>query len=468
MDIKRRHILIKKIQSSVILYFFVCFIFIVLSLFCIFIGWFSIKFDETSGITSLCFIYSIAGILLIVEMLRSFRLKAKIPNGYKLISRNHYPALFKIIDEVTDNLHLQHVHSVYIAPDATSAIFIQPQIINLIKEPRRNLVLGMALLSQFDDDELRALLYHEFGHYVQKDMHCSHNVYTVVQFSHSFLDAHIDGNAITFEILIKSFLLQFAFIVIVICNRINTAYDELARYMEDDADDVAVQHVGASTLKRALLHAYCIHYNYCAAIWGKRLLKENGIEIDNIYGALTHICSYSFPPKKLVNHEIFRRIGRFSDTNGQPCFSETTVSSTLPPLFQNAPTHARICTSFQFAEWMREGVKIYQSALFYRRSVILEIHLASHRHKLPLFNSKYKVILDGKVFLGFGNFLNGYTIKRYIAPGEHVLSFTAPVGVDSKDLTFTVETNAKYRVELDYKYQYTCYRIFAESITRVA
>lgn len=51
---------------------------------------------------------------------------------------------------------------------ATAAVFIQPQLRNLLFEPKRNLVIGMGFLTQMDDDEIRAVLYHEFTEVIKR------------------------------------------------------------------------------------------------------------------------------------------------------------------------------------------------------------------------------------------------------------------------------------------------------------
>lgn len=51
---------------------------------------------------------------------------------------------------------------------ATAAVFIQPQLLNLLFEPKRNLVIGMGFLTQMDDYEIRAVLYHEFTEVIKR------------------------------------------------------------------------------------------------------------------------------------------------------------------------------------------------------------------------------------------------------------------------------------------------------------
>ena len=231
------------IHKSVMIYIIGCCCFVLVALASLWFGYYVIRYHNDHELPLQLTVISLAGGLLLCEMIKSFRFKTSLPKTFKPITEEEYPALFDIINEVTTTLNLSPIRKVYISPDATAAVFIQPQLRNLIFEPKRNLVVGLGFLTQMDDDEIRAMLYHEFGHYAQEELKNSISVYTIGQFSRSFVSIKELKKQGTWEMQMKMQLLLFTYFAIWICNRINKAYSKLAKQMEYDADDVAVKHI---------------------------------------------------------------------------------------------------------------------------------------------------------------------------------------------------------------------------------
>ena len=398
-------------------------------------GYYVIRYHNEHELPVQFTIISLAGGLLLWEMIKSFRFKTSLPKTFKPITEEEYPALFDIINEVTTTLHLSPIRKVYISPDATAAVFIQPQLRNLIFEPKRNLVVGLGFLTQMDDDEIRAMLFHEFGHYAQEEMRNSISVYTIGQFSRSFVSIKELKKQGSWEMQLKLQLLLFTYFEIWICNRINKAYSKLAKQMEYDADDVAVKYVGASTLQRALLHAACIRYNYEVVQWGVQQLQLQNIQVDNQYLALSFVGNYSRPTRHLLSEEVVRRVERLGELESNNVNASNTVLRSALFLIEDKKEVQQLCPAFQFAQWLRQGFAIYTQQRLLETSVELKIHLDKKKHKLPYFDGSYKILLDDKE-IGTGNFIKGYTLKRKTSPGKHKLTAYAPSGIISTPLEF--------------------------------
>lgn len=453
------------INKSVIIYMTGCCCFVFAALASIWFGYYLIanygKHDMPLHLT----IISVGGILLLWEMFKAFRLKASLPQTFKPITENEYPALFNIIAEVTSTLNLSPIRKVYICPEATAAVFIQPQFRDLFFEPKRNLVFGLGFLTQMDDDEVRAVLYHEFGHYIQDEMKKSLSVYTIGQFSHSFVAIKKLKKRGTWETQLRFQLLLFTYFTIWVCNRINKAYSQLAKQMEYDADDVAVKYVGTSILQRTLLHAACIRYNYEVMQWGIRQLQAQHIQVDNQYLALSFVASYSRPTRRFLSNEIVKRVERLGQLGDTKSLATNIVRQSAILLSNNSKQARQSCTASQFAQWLRKGFEVYAQQRLLETSVELEIHLDKRKHRLPLFEGSYKILLDGKD-IGKGNFIKGYTFKRKISPGKHTLTAYAPMGIISTPFEFEVVSNESYRIGMDYKLhaRHGVYDVFADSI----
>ncbi|MCM1176196.1 MAG: M48 family metallopeptidase [Bacteroides sp.] len=425
-----------------------CFVLVALASLCF--GYYVIRYHDSHELPAQLTIISLAGGLLLWEIIKSFRFKTSLPETFRPVTEHEYPALFDLINEVTTTLNLSYVRKVYICPDATAAVFIQPQLSNILFEPRRNLVVGLGFLTQMDDDEIRAMLYHEFGHYVQKEMKNSISVYTISQFSRSFVYIKELKKQGTWEMQMKLQLLLFTCFTIWICNRINKSYSQLARQMEYDADNVAVKYVGVPTLQRALLHAACIRYNYEVVQWGMQQLQSRNIQVDNPYLALSFVGNYSRPARRLLSDEVVKRVERLGDLKEDKSGAPRTVRHSALLMAETNGQSRQICSALQFAQWLRQGFAIYTRQRLMETSVELEIYLDKRKHKLPYFDGSYKLLLDDKE-IGIGNFIKGYTLKRKTSPGRHKLTAYAPSGIISTPFEFEVGQGRAYRIEMDYK-----------------
>ena len=461
----------RAINKSIMMYMVGCFCFVFLAIASIWFGYYIIRDYGEHDLPIQLMILSLAGCWLLWEIAKAFRFRAKLPSKFRSIETHEYPTLFAIINEVTDNLHLSPIERVYISPDAIAAVFIQPQLRNLLFEPKRNLVIGMGFLTQMDDDEIRAVLYHEFGHYVQAEMKSSLSVYTVGQFSQSFVSIKDIKKESTWQQQLKVQLLLFTYYTIWFCNRINKAYSQLAKQMEYDADDVAVKYVGAVTLQKALLHAACIRYNYDVVQWGLKQIQPQNIQVDNIYLALHFVGNYSRPSRRLLSPEVVKRVERLGKLRYDklPLLPTCKVREYAMQIIPSQSNLTSSCSAYQFAQWLREGLMIYMHQRELSTTVLLEIHLDKKKHKLPWFDARYKIMLDGKE-IGSGNFIKGYTLKRRTSPGKHVITAYAPSGIISTPFEFEVETNKSYKIEMDYKvylkdgiYDVFGYHIFSKS-----
>lgn len=440
----------QSINKSVMIYIIGCCCFVLVALASLWFGYYVIRYHNDHELPVQLTIISLAGGLLLWEMVKSFRFKTSLPKTFRPITDQEYPALFAIINEVTISLNLSPIRKVYICPDATAAVFIQPQLRNILFEPKRNLVVGLGFLTQMDDDEIRAMLYHEFGHYAQKEMKNSISVYTIGQFSRSFVSIKELTKQGTWETQMKLQLLLFTYFAIWICNRINKAYSRLAKQMEYDADDVAIKYVGASTLQRALLHAACIRYNYDVVQWGMQQLQSQNIRVDNQYLALFFVGNYSRPARRLLSEEVVKRVERLGKLETDNRVISNTVQQSALSLNKDSGKAQQLCPALQFAQWLRQGFAIYTQQKLLETSVELEIHLDKKKHKLPYFDGSYKILLDDKE-IGTGNFIKGYTLRRKTSPGKHKLTAYAPSGIISTPFEFEVEQDKSYHIEMDYK-----------------
>lgn len=455
----------RQIERAVRVYILGCCLFVLVALASIWFGYFFIRYYNVYDLPTGLIVIPIAGIILLWEMIKSFNFKTSLPDTFKCITANDYPKLFEIISEITNNLGLPPVRRVYTSPDTMTAVFIHPKLRNILFQPQKNLVVGLGFLTQMDDDEIRAVLYHEFAHFAQPEMKSSISVYAVGQFSRSFVSIKDPIKTDdTWKLQTKLQVLFFTYFTILYCNKINSLYAKLSRQMEYDADNVAVEYVGSDTLQRALLHAACIRYNYEAVQWGLQQLHRQNIGVDDEYLALSFVGNYSRPERRLLSREVVKRVERLGNLKKSYVQALNTVRTEAVSAYKQEPC-GNSCSALQFAQWLKGGLSIYMQQRLLESSVRLEIHLEPKRHKLPLVDGSYKILLDEKP-IGNGNFIKGYTLKRRTSPGRHSISVWALSGIISTVFEFDVFQDKTYRIEMDYLLHKKdgIYDVFAEKI----
>lgn len=455
----------RQIERAVRGYILGCCLFVLVALASIWFGYFFIRYYNVYDLPTGLIVIPIAGIILLWEIIKSFNFKTSLPDTFKCITANDYPKLFEIICEITNNLGLPPVRRVYTSHDTMTAVFIHPKLRNILFHPQKNLVVGLGFLTQMDDDEIRAVLYHELAHFAQPEMKSSISVYAVGQFSRSFVSIKDPIKTDdTWKLQTKLQVLFFTYFTILYCNKINSLYAKLSRQMEYDADDVAVKYVGTDTLQRALLHATCIRYNYEAVQWGLQQLQDQNIGVDDEYLALSFVGNYSRPDRRLLSREVVKRVERLGNLKKSDIQALNTVRTEAVSAYKQESC-GNSCSALQFAQWLKGGLSIYMQQRLLESSVRLEIHLEPKRHKLPLVDGSYKILLDEKP-IGNGNFIKGYTLKRRTSPGRHSISVWALSGIISTVFEFDVFQDKAYRIEMDYLLHKKdgIYDVFAEKI----
>lgn len=460
--------LVQTVNRLILIYIIGSGCFVLVALASVWFGYYLIRYHANHELPLPLIVFSFAGVLLLWEIAKSFRIRATLPSSFIPITEREYPALFNLIFGVTEALHLSPISKVYICPDTKAAVFIQPKLRNLLREPERNLVIGLGFLTQLDDEEMRAVLYHEFGHYVQKEMKSSVSVYVFGQFARSFVAVKDSKRLGVWEMQRQSQLLLFTYFTQCICHHINKIYASLAKQMEYDADDVAVRYVGVPTMQRTLLHAACVRYNYSVLQWGTEALRARNIVVDKPYLALRYVEIYSRPDRQQLSAEVVKRVERLGKLKNIKSSASRLVQFESVRFTAYRSSSGTLCSARQFARWLQKGFLIYAQQKLLSTSVQLEIHLDRKRHRFPFFDGSYKLLLDGKE-VGEGNFIKGYTLKLRISPGHHAITAYAPTGIISTAFEFKAEQNCSYRIEMDYKFlaKLGVFNIFGEKINMI-
>ena len=100
--------------------------------------------------------------IMIWVLFRSVFIRWPKPEGV-VLTREHFPALFDIIDELRQKLDAPTIHQVLITPEFNAAIIQTPRFL-AFGFTHNTLILGFELLVSLSADELKSVLAHELAH----------------------------------------------------------------------------------------------------------------------------------------------------------------------------------------------------------------------------------------------------------------------------------------------------------------
>ncbi len=181
------------------------------------------------------------------------------------IKRKDEPGLFRLIDEIVNEVDTSFPKKVYLAMDVNAAVFYDSSFWSMFLPVRKNLQIGLGLVNTITQEELKAILAHEFGHFSQKTMKVGSYVYNVNQVIFNMLYdnesyeklvqkwANISGYFVIFVGLAVKITEGIQWILRKLYGIVNKSYMSLSREMEFHADAIAASITGSGPLIRSLL-----------------------------------------------------------------------------------------------------------------------------------------------------------------------------------------------------------------------
>lgn len=395
-------------------------------------------------------ILALGGIWLLWDIAKSWNYKTSLPESFVKVSSSELPAMFGLVNSVTSELNVRQLSYIYLCPEPFAAVFIKPSVKNVFsKHPKLELVIGLGFLTQLSDKELKTILYHEFGHYCQESIRETGTVYRIGQFSKMFLADRKEFDNSTFGNQMKAQIALFASYTIVFVNHIKREYKGLSELMEYEADDVAARYQGGLLVKSTIRKASALKKAYEVIYWGLGFLPE-GSRVEDTYSSLG-IIAQSEDLLQELNAGCWKRIARQSDSILDTSPDTRSIQSEIAPFISRVTplTVGQAYPAAAFAAWISDGLPIFQQEAELRKSVTLFIRLEKNKHKLPLAESIYEILLDGRT-IGTGNYKAGYNLKYRTAPGKHTLSFYSPAGIKAIPFDFSAESGSSYLLNIDY------------------
>lgn len=211
------------------------------------------------------------------------------------ISEIEEPKLFAYIKEIADEVEIDFPKRIYLSSDVNACVFYDSSFWSMIFPIRKNLQIGIGLVNTISEQEFKAILAHEFGHFSQRSMKVGSYVYHVNQVIYNMLYenesfdqmiqkwGNISGYFSFFVSVAVKIIHGIQWILRRMYDLINVSYMALSREMEFHADEIAANVAGYLPLKESLLRMDLADHSYHGVLnfYNKRI-PEN-IKSKNIY-----------------------------------------------------------------------------------------------------------------------------------------------------------------------------------------
>lgn len=106
----------------------------------------------------------------IIGLLRSLLVRGRLQEPGRLLDESEAPELFALTRSVAKNLNTRPIDEIRITPETDLAVYeLGSWRAKMRDNGKRVLILGVAALKDFQKDDFRAILAHEYGHFANRD-----------------------------------------------------------------------------------------------------------------------------------------------------------------------------------------------------------------------------------------------------------------------------------------------------------
>lgn len=186
-------------------------------------------------------------------------------SGLIQIHRDQEPELFKLIDEVINEVETEQSKKVFLTTDVNAFVNYDSTFWSMFLPVKKNLTIGLGLINTTTVSELKAILAHEFGHFSQKSMKVGSFVGQAQRIIHDMIYNNDAIDKITRNLAALHGVLDiFSSLAMLVINGmkwvLGKTYDflflnhlSLSRQMEFDADAIATFVAGTEVKTASLL-----------------------------------------------------------------------------------------------------------------------------------------------------------------------------------------------------------------------
>ncbi len=227
---------------------------------------FTYEMETINRITIIGKIAAIAGsvMLLAFTLKFIFKLRNHKPDNRIKLKKEENPELWAFINQICQETGAPKPKNIYVDPDVNAYVAYSNTWLSLFLPVRKELTIGMALVSCVNLTEFKAVIAHEFGHFAQRSMKIGSYIISANTIIHDMIFSRDKWDELLATWRGTDIRLSFAAWIItpiIWCIRqllrlfyllLNLMYSLLSREMEFNADKVAVKVAGSDAIISAL------------------------------------------------------------------------------------------------------------------------------------------------------------------------------------------------------------------------
>lgn len=193
-----------------------------------------------------------------------FKLKNHKPTNRIKLKKKDHPNLWSFVDQICKETGAPKPKNIYVDPDVNAYVSYTNAWLSLLLPVRKELTIGMGLVSCLNLSEFKAVITHEFGHFAQRSMKIGSYIMSANTIIHDMIynrdswDDMLDKwrasdlrlSAAAWVITPIIWLIRQ--VLALFYQFLNIMYSSLSREMEFNADKVAVSTSGSDAIISAL------------------------------------------------------------------------------------------------------------------------------------------------------------------------------------------------------------------------
>lgn len=236
-----------------------------------------------------------AGMLFIFTLKFIFKLKNHLPENRIQLNKEQQTDLWNFINKICEETGAPRPRNIYIDPDVNAYVNYSNTWLSLFLPVKKDLTLGLGLVSCLNMSEFKAVVSHEFGHFAQRSMKIGsfiNSANTIIHdmiFSRDKWDNTLDTwRSADLRLSVAAWVITpiiwlIRRMLMLFYQFLNIMHSSLSREMEFNADKVAVSTSGSEAIVSSLWRLDSGSESWNATLNHAYLASQKNIHVKNLY-----------------------------------------------------------------------------------------------------------------------------------------------------------------------------------------
>lgn len=304
---------------------------------------------HVNKLTGLMKLGAIAGsVMLFVFTLKFlFKLKNHKPENRIKIKKEDHPKIWEFVLKICDETGAPKPKNIWVDPDVNAYVAYSNSWLSLILPVRKELTIGMGLIGGLNNQEFKAVISHEFGHFAQRSMKIGSYIMSANTIIHDMIYSRDSWDELLDQWRASDIRLSAAAwaitpliwiirqVLALFYQFLNLMYSSLSREMEFNADKVAASTSGSEAIVSSLWKLDSAFENWNATMNHAFLAAKKQTYVENLYYHFTEAL-------KRNETSIQAKIDALpTDDNGNKTYFQTSANSKVGMYASHPPNAAR-------------------------------------------------------------------------------------------------------------------------------